>query len=311
MTSPRVVIVWGASSGIGRATAHRLSERGDHVVLVARSQGPLLEAEAECVEAGAASTLVASVDVRDAEAVEALVARVMHLHGRLDAVIHSAGVVAYGRLIDVPAEVFEGVVRTNILGPVNVARASLPHLRAQNAGSLVLIGSVIGNIAVPQMSSYTVTKWAMRSLARELQLENRDRPGVHVSCVSPGGVDTPIYLQAGNYSGYVGRPPPPVVSPDKVARVVLRVLEHPRNRVDVGIANKFMRFGFSFFPHLFDALVGPLFAIAAKDVSQTPASAGNVLEPQPELNRLHGDQGSSTVAIGKKLAAQLVRPLRR
>ena len=110
-------------------------------------------------------------------------------------------------------------------------------MRERNAGTLVLIGSLIGYLAPPYMSAYAVSKWGVRGLARLLQVENVDRDGVHVCHLSPGGVDTPIYLQAANYLGWVGRPPPPVVSPERVARAALRLLDHPRPRIQVGPAN--------------------------------------------------------------------------
>lgn len=284
---PRVVIVTGASSGIGRATAHALARCGDALVLVARALGPLEDVAGECTVLGARSVEVRSVDVGSFQQVQDAVEQVLAAHGRLDAVVHCAGVVAYGRFEEVPVEVFDGVLRTNLLGSANVARAALRSMRARDAGTLVLIGSLIGEIGAPSMTAYAVSKWGLRALARRLQLENRDRPGVHVSCVSPGSVDTPIYRQAANYQGRVGRPPPPVVSPERVARKVVDVLDRPRKRAGVGSANVVLRLGFALTPGLFDALVGPLFRLAATGRDAVPMGSGNVLAPNPELNQLH------------------------
>jgi short-subunit dehydrogenase len=189
-----------------------------------------------------------------------------------------------------------------VLGSVNVARHVVPVLRRQGRGSLVLVGSVIGHIGVPGMTPYVVSKWGVRALARQLQLENRDLSGVHIGYVSPGGVDTPIYRQAANYSGYVGRPPPPVSSPERVAKAALRMTETTRARRQVGLANDVMRLGFSALPGVFDLLVGPLFALAGKDrgVPSLP-SPGNVLASIPDGNREHGHQGNAVVAIGRNL----------
>ena len=293
-----VVLVTGASSGIGRATARQAAAEGDHVVLVARGAGPLEDAAAECRAAGAASARVLPLDIGDAVAVQAAVDQVLAEHGRIDVVVNSAGVVAYGRFEDVPAEVFERVLRTNALGSANIARAVLPGMRARNAGTLVLIGSLIGQIAPPYMSSYSVSKWAVRNLARELLIENRDRSGVHVCLVSPGGVDTPIYVQAGNYLGQIGRPPPPVVSPEKVARVALAMRQRPRAHAQVGVANSFMLLGFTLLPKVFDAIVTPMFTNAAVDRRRpTDAGPGNVLGSVPAGNRLRGNQGSPVLSI--------------
>lgn len=300
----RVVVVTGASSGIGRATTLASSGAGDHVVLVARSRNTLEQVADECRAAGAASVQVVPTDVSDDDAVAACVRSVTDRHGRIDAVVHAAGVAAYGRTEDVPVEVFDAVVRTNLLGSVNVARHVVPVLRAQHRGSLVLVGSVIGHMAVPSMSSYVLSKWGVRALARQLQLENRDVAGVHVSYVSPGGVDTPIYEQAGTYDGFVGRPPPPVASPEKVARIVLRRLDHPRKRTQVNVSNHVMQAGFSALPGVFDLLIGPAFGVGAKDrTSPAGPGPGNVLAPVAARNALHGAQGSAVVGIVRNLGS--------
>ncbi len=303
---PRVVVVTGASSGIGLAVAQQAGAEGDHVILVARDEASLDLAAKECERAGAASTLVIPTDVGDDDAVRRCVAQVLDRHGRIDAVVNSAGVVAYGRAEEVPREVFDGVLQTNLVGSMNVARHVLPVLREQRRGSLVLVGSVIGHIAAPLMTPYAVSKWGVRALARQLQIENRDAGGVHISYVAPGGVVTPIYEQAGNYAGWAGRPPPPAVSPERVAKVIHDRLDAPRKRTQVGPANGVMRFGFSALPGLYDVLVGPMIKLAALDATRPlDPHTGNVLGSQPELNRLLGDQASSLVAIPRNVLNRL------
>jgi NAD(P)-dependent dehydrogenase (short-subunit alcohol dehydrogenase family) len=308
----RVVVVTGASSGIGLATALQASERGDHVVLLARGPEALALAVEQCQARGAASARAVPTDVADDAAVRAAFAEVTATFGRVDAVVHSAGLVAYGRFEDVPVETFDRVVRTNLLGSANVARAVLPGMRERNAGSLVLVGSLIGSIAPPYMSAYAVGKWGVRGLARLLSVENRDRPGVHVSHLAPGGVDTPIYLQAANFLGSVGRPPPPVVSPERVAAAALRLLDHPKPRVQVGPANRLTMLGFALFPGVFDRIVTPMFEVAAVDVRRRAFGVpGNVFASVPEGNRLHGGQGSPIPSIVAGLRARLRLPRTR
>ena len=308
---PRVVLVTGASSGIGRAVAQRCADLGDHLVLAARDEGTLKRAAEECEDRGAASVTVAPCDVGDDGDVERLVARVLDRHGRLDAVAHCAAVVAYGRTEEVPAEIFDKVLRTNLTGSVNVARHVVRLMRRQGHGSLVLIGSVIGHIAAPTMSAYAVSKWGVRSLARQLQVENRDKPRVSVSYVAPGGVLTPIYEQAANYAGWAGRPPPPVDPPEKVARVVVERFDDPRNRTQVGLANDLIRFGFSFMPGVYDVLVGPLFTLMATDRTHPEEpNPGNALASQPELNRLLGDQVDAVRGLVRNVDAVVRGALR-
>ncbi|MFC5677424.1 SDR family NAD(P)-dependent oxidoreductase [Aeromicrobium endophyticum] len=303
----RVIVVTGASSGIGRATAVQAAERGDHVVLVARGRAALELVAQECRDRGAASAMVVPTDVGDDAAVAACFAQVLAEHPVIDAVVNSAGVVAYGRSEEIPAEVFDGVLRTNLIGSVNVARHVMPVLRRQQAGTLVLIGSLIGHIAVPSMSPYVLSKWGVRALARQLKVENRDLPDVHVAYVSPGGVDTPIYEQAATYDGYLGRPPPPVAGPDKVARIALRRLDHPRARTQVNLSNDLIRFGFSALPGVFDRLVGPLFRLAAMEgTTRVDATEGNVLTSVEAGNQPRGSQGNPLVGIARNASA-LVR----
>ena len=306
-----VLMVTGASSGIGRAVALRAARTGAHLVLVARDGVALAEVADECEGLGAAGACVEPVDIGDDAAVAGAVRRTLEREGRLDAVVNSAGVVAYGVLQAVPVDVFDGVLRTNLLGAANLARHVLPVLRAQGRGHLVLVGSVLGHIAAPGMTAYIVSKWGVRALARQLVLENRDLAHVHVSCVSPGGVDTPIYETAANYLGLRGRPPAPVSSPEHVAAAILRILDRPRNRRQVGPANGLMRAGFTFLPGVYDALVGPLFGVAALDRTTplTPAP-GNVLSPAADGHTLRGSQPGPLVAMGRNLAT-LVRGRRR
>jgi len=298
-----VVLITGASSGIGAATALLAAERGDHVVLLARGAAALDQMADRCASLGAASTRTLPTDVRDDAAVRDAVEAAVAEHGRLDLVVGSAGVVAYGRLEDVPAEVFDAVLETNLHGSVNLARHVLPHLRAQNAGSFVLVGSLIGHISVPGMSAYVLSKWGVHALARQLRAENRDRPGINFGYVAPGGVDTPIYEQAANYGDAVGRPPFPVATPEQVARRVLAVADRPFLRSQVGAANDVIRFGFTAFPWVYDALVGPLFRVFAQDLTQpVEPGPGNVLSSHEEANAVRGGWGNALVNVARNLA---------
>ena len=295
---PAVVLVTGASSGIGRATALAAAERGDDVVLVARSRETLEEVATACRLRGAGSATVLVADVSDDEAVARLVEEVLVVHDRIDTVVHAAGVVAYGRTEQVPAEVFDGVLRTNLLGSAAVARHVVPVLRRQGEGSLVLVGSVIGHIRVPGMAAYAVSKHGVRALAAHLRLENRDLPGVKIAYAAPGGVDTPIYQQAATYAGFVGRPPPPVFTPELTARQVLRRADRPWLPGQLNPANEVIRLGATALPWVYDRLVGPLFGVIATDLTRpTPPTPGNVLTPTPERNGLRGTAGPTVAGV--------------
>ena len=293
LPSDTVLIVTGASSGIGRATCLAAAARGWHLVLAARGETSLQETARECEAAGAASTLVVPTDVGDDDAVRRLVAAALERHGRLDGVVGSAGVVAYGRTEEVPVEVFDGVLRTNLTGSVNLARHVVPVLREQDHGTLLLVGSVVGHLSVPGMSPYVLSKWGVRVLVQQLRLENRDRPGVGIAYAAPGGVDTPIYRQAANVAGFAGRPPPPVSSAEHAGRQLLDRLEHPGRRGQLTPANDLVRFGHQFLPWVYDRIIETSFAIGATDLSRPlPPTEGNVLASRESANALVGGHGS-------------------
>ncbi len=273
-----IVAITGASSGIGRAAALALAERGDTVVLAGRSRTSLDRVAAECRELGG-DAVVAPTDVSDPKQVEVLVDLTVARCGRIDVLVHCAAVMAYGEFTQVPPEVFERVLRVDIDGTVNVARTALQRFTDQGGGHLILLGSVIGKMAPPYMSSYVMSKWAVHGLARALQAEVRSIPGVDVSLVSPGSIDTPVYQRAGNYIGHVGQPPPPVSDVDKVTKAILSVIERPRRDLSVGPANALMVFGFRFVPAAYDVLVVPLMKRLGLSRTPTEPTPGNVFDP--------------------------------
>lgn len=260
----QVVLVTGASSGIGRATAVEAARRGYHVVLAARRREVLDEVVVDCEDAGAASTLVVVTDVADDEQVEALLDTAHERYGYLDAVLHCAGVVTYGRVEQTDAGDFDQVLATNLSGTANVARHSLRLMRAQERGTLVIVGSLLGHVAVPEMTPYVVSKWGVRALARQLQIENLDLPGVHVCHVSPGSVDTPIYGSALDAAGGVNQAPPPAISPERVAASVLGQLGWPRPQTQTQLSNYGLMIGFGLAPWAWDRVVGPAFRLVSR-----------------------------------------------
>ena len=285
---PQRVLITGASSGIGRATAVELAGRGARLVLVARGRESLEDAAAEARTAGAGAVLVRTADVTDPDAVQSAVDDAVAEFGGLDVVVHAAQVMAYGRIEDVPREVYEQVVDVSLHGTANVARSVLALFRKQGGGHLVVVNSLLGNIATPLLGSFVPAKWGQLGLIRVLQQETRDEPGISVSAVQPGGVDTPIYFQAGSWTGSTGRPPPPVYSPQRVARAVLSTVDKPRRIVQSGLFNPLITAAFRIVPGAFDVLVGPLLqrmAIANDDV---PPTEGNVFESKPSGNATEG-----------------------
>jgi NAD(P)-dependent dehydrogenase (short-subunit alcohol dehydrogenase family) len=286
----RVVLIVGGSSGIGRATALILARRGDRLVLAARSPESLAVAEAECRAAGA-EVLAVTADVTDPASIDLLFAAAAERFGRVDAVVNTAAVVAYGRFDELPAPVFDQVIATDLVGTATVARAALRTFKVQGGGRLILIGSLLGKIATPYLGAYQTAKWGVHGLARTLQIEARRLPGVSVGLVSPGGVDTPVYYQAASYAGRDGRPPPPVDPPEKVARAVVRSLDRTRRERSVGVANPVVVTGFRFLPAVYDRIVTPLMEVGGLSRTEVPPNDGNVFAPNPPGDAVHGRWG--------------------
>ncbi|GAA0800103.1 SDR family NAD(P)-dependent oxidoreductase [Spirilliplanes yamanashiensis] len=296
-----VVVLTGASSGIGRAAAKLCAARGDRLVLAARSRAGL-EALAEAHAPGA---LVHTVDVADRVSVEALADAAVARYGRIDVWVDTAAVMAYGRFEDVPAEVFDQVIATDLIGSANVARAALRVFRSQGAGTLVLTGSLVGHVTAPYMSAYATAKWGQRALARTLRQETRDAKHIHVCQVVPGGVDTPIYTSAANYAGRIGRPPPPVDTAERVARVALKLADRPRAEASVGLTNRVVEFGFAALPRVYDALVGPMMRAVALSGRPVDPHEGNVFASRTRDDGGPARWGRGAAAAGAAAAAAL------
>ncbi|MEH0937040.1 SDR family NAD(P)-dependent oxidoreductase [Micromonospora psammae] len=284
----RVVVVTGATSGIGRAAALEFAGRGDRLVLAARSTETLEQVRRDCREAGAAGVRDVPCDITEPGALDALTTAAVEEFGRIDVWVHTAAVMAYGRFEEVPAEVFDHVVRTDLLAAAGAARVALRHFKAVGGGTLILTGSVLGHITAPYMSGYVASKWGLQGLTRTLQQESHDLPGVSVCLVTPGSVDTPVYQQAANYLGRVGRPPLPIASAQRVARAIADCADRPRREVSVGRLNLIMRVGFVVAPGLYDHLVGPLMRLGGLTDRPVAPHDGVVFRPNPAGEAVRG-----------------------
>jgi NAD(P)-dependent dehydrogenase (short-subunit alcohol dehydrogenase family) len=218
----KVVLITGASSGIGRATALRLSSFGSRIVLAARNTQALDEVAQEAAKVGAKPLAVAT-DVTQADQCRRAIETAVAEFGRLDILLCSAGLSmrAYFENSDLAA--METVVRVNFLGTLYATYFALPYVK-QTRGSLVAISSLTGLRGIPSYSVYGASKFAVQGLYESLRLEVK-KDGVHVGVVSPGFVDTPLRA---NVLGPEGRPwPDPPAPPFRiwpVAKCVDRIV---------------------------------------------------------------------------------------
>ncbi len=220
-----IVVVTGASRGIGRAVAIAASAHGARVGLVARSVDDL-EATRRALREPAA---LQAADVTDAESVTAAIGRLEDELGPTDIVVANAGVGAYGRFLDTDVETFEHLMEVNLFGRLHTVRAVLPGMVERGRGHVVASASIAGRVGAPFESAYSASKFAAVGLCEVLSTEVAPL-GVGVSLVDPGPVATDFFEARG---APYGRTWPKPVPPSRVADAVIGAVEHGRHEVFV------------------------------------------------------------------------------
>jgi len=230
----QVIVVTGASSGIGLATAQAAAQRGARVVLAARSIDTL-ERICNDIEAAGGEAIAVAVDVGSREDVERLAQTVIDRFGRIDTWINNAGVAIYGRLDQVSEADSRKLFDTNFWGVVNGSLAALPHLRKQG-GALINVGSEVSDAVIPLQGMYSASKHAVKGFtdALRVEVEELDEAPVSITLIQPTAVDTPYPQHAKNYMDREPKLPTPQIEPEKVAEAILRSAEKPERDVRVG-----------------------------------------------------------------------------
>lgn len=247
----QVVVITGASSGIGLATARMAAARGAKVVLAARDEAELQSIVAEITGRGG-DAIAVGADVASAADVERIGERAMNSFGRVDTWFNNAGVSVYGKLMDVPLDDQRRVFDTNFWGLVHGCRTAVRFMRT-SGGVLINMGSIVSDRAVPLQGIYAASKHAIKAYTDTLRMElEHDRVPIAVTLIKPGAIDTPYYHHAKNYMTEEPAPPPPVYSPDTVARAVCDCAQRPIRDITIGGGGRLIATMGSLAPRLTD-----------------------------------------------------------
>ena len=327
--SEQALVLTGASSGIGLATALEAAGRGARLLLIARSPERLDAAAERCRQRGATVETLAA-DVADYATLELAHERAHEAFGGFDTWVNNAGASAYGQIVDVPLEDARQIFETNYWGTVHGSLVAARHFREAGAGgAIVNVGSVLSDRAFPLQGHYSASKHAIKGFTDALRMElmKEDVP-VSVTLIKPNATDTPYTDHAANYMDREPVFPTPAYAPEVVARAILSAAETPVRDVTVGAKDGVMAALGMVAPALVDRLSVPAFFEQQK--GDAPAAAdrrGHLYEPPATPGQVSGgtdgtvfhsspyarlqQHPTAKVALGVAAGAALLAALRR
>ncbi|MBD8499069.1 SDR family oxidoreductase [Paenibacillus arenosi] len=224
----KVILITGASSGIGALIARYAAEAGAVPILAARSADRLAEVSSQIQQRHECITL----DVTDAADVERVIHDVIERYGRLDILVNNAGFGLFELTDEMGLEHFEAMMDVNYMGIVRCTKAVLPHMLERQSGHIVNIASMAGKVGTPKSAGYAASKHAVLGFTNSLRMELA-QTGVKVSAVNPGPIDTPFFQLADPSGQYVNNVRWFMMKPEKVARRIIRVMERQTAEVDM------------------------------------------------------------------------------
>jgi NAD(P)-dependent dehydrogenase (short-subunit alcohol dehydrogenase family) len=241
----QVIVITGASSGIGLVTAKTAAREGARVVLAARNEADLERAVGEIRDAGGRAAYQVA-DVSDPAQVERVAECAVHEFGGIDTWVNNAGVGVYGRIMDVSLDDMRRQFDVIYWGTVHGSRTAVQHLRARG-GALLNVASAVADRAIPLQGNYCAAKHAIKAFTDALRMELEEE-GVSISLtlVKPGSMDTPLFEKAKSYMGVEPQPVPPVYAPELVAGAILHCAQHPTRDIIVGGMGAMLRLGNDF-----------------------------------------------------------------
>jgi short-subunit dehydrogenase len=247
----QVVVITGASSGIGLAAARIAAHRGARLVLCARHEQALRTICDELRNQGANAIYVAA-DVSDRASVQHLANTAIERFGRIDTWVNNAAVSMFGELMEVPLDDERRLFDVNYWGLVNGSLTALPYLK-QTRGTLINVGSVVSNRALPIQGTYSATKHAVKAFTEALRMElEKEGAGVWVTLIKPSSIATPFTDHARNHMDARASLPPPYYAPEVVGRAIVACAQHKHRELVVGGAGNVLIWMERLFPKTTD-----------------------------------------------------------
>ena len=279
--SEQTIVITGASSGIGLATARLAAARGARVVLTSRNEQDLRHVVDEINARGGRATSVVA-DVADPAELDRVAEVAIREFGGLDTWVNDAGVSIYGKLTDVPLEDKKRLFETNFWGVVNGCRAAVRHLR-ESGGTIINIGSIASDRAMPLQGIYSASKHAVLGYTDALRMElEHDGLPITVTLVKPSATNTPFVEHARNYMDKAPSLPPPIYAPDVVADTILRCAERRIREVTVGGGGRMMSALGKLTPRSMDKYMEKTMFEGQKDQTGTVLPQDSLFEPKED-----------------------------
>lgn len=283
----QTIVITGATSGVGLATAQLAAKRGARVILIARDETALAAVADDLRAAGGRADFIAA-DVGSREQVRAAADRIIADHGGFDSWANIAGVGVYARLWEISDEDHRRVFDTNYWGVVHGSTEAVRHLK-DKGGAIINMGSVTSELGTPLLSSYAASKHAVLGFTDSLRMElMREQLPVSVTIVMPVGLDTPFTEHALNRTEQKIDLPPPIYAPELAAEAVVSATASPQRSIIVGGAGKLQTIASDLAPALSDIATTAIFSATAVDGSEPPQQGPGVHEPGT-FGKVRGD----------------------
>jgi short-subunit dehydrogenase len=308
----QVVVITGASQGIGRETALMLGRRGSSVVAAARNEKALGTLAAAIARSGGHVVTVVA-DVAEYADVERIADRAVGRFGRIDTWVNNAGVSVYARVEELRPEELDRVVRVNLLGQMYGSKVAAARMLPRGRGTIINVGSALSDRAVPLQSAYVATKHGIAGFTEALRMELEETsPGIDVVLVLPSSVNTPLFNFARSRIGVLPMPVPPVYEPRVVAEAIAHAAEHGGREIVVGGWGKLLILGQRLSSSLLDRYMVQGRRLENKQATNRPDDRrDNLFEPSTGPGSTRGDFGAGAKPVSIYTRELELHPLRK